>query len=304
MPPSSNPGPGSRVKTSLRRAPGPSFRRRPAVWLPFLLLFALFSGGGCDILGPTGPGGGKPDPGAVKVLFIGSSYLAVNNMPGILAGFAEEAGQELFVSERVEVGRYLDFFARDGDTSRAIRSQDWDYVILSGGCQTAAYPETHHLILGTRHQHHPYPALKELKRKVAGNSPETVLIYLMPWAFEDGMTWVQGQSDDYFAMQDRIRENTLAWADSLDLLVAPVGIAWRAVMKGRPPAHYLYQSDWNHPSPRGSFLSAAVLYSTLFRESSDDLLFRWTLDASEATSLRRIASEVVMDSLEVWGIPP
>jgi hypothetical protein len=304
MPRFPNPEPGSRVTSFLKMANDFSFRLGLARWLPVLFLFTLFSGGACDILEPSGSEGEEPDQGQVKVLFIGASYLAVNDMPGILAGFAEEAGKELFVAERVRVGHYLDYFSRDRATAEAIRRQDWDFVILSGGCQTAAYPETHHLILGTGNQHHPYPALQELKRKVEGNNPETVLIYMMPWAFEDGMTWVQGQFDNYFAMQERIRENALAWADSLDLVVAPVGVAWRAIMKGRPPVHYLYQSDWNHPGPRGSFLSAAVLYSTLFREGSKEIPFRWTLDASEAASLRRVASEVVMDSLAVWGIAP
>jgi len=270
-----------------------------------LLLFStLVSTAACDILGPDAPEFGKPEEGDLKVLFIGSSYLAVNDLPGIFAGMAEAAGRQVFLARRVQSGYYLDFFAQDAFTSQAIRDQKWDYVVLSGGCQTAAYPNTHQLIKNDWGHHHPYPALRELNRKVKQNHPETVLVYIMPWAFEDGMTWIPGQTDDYFAMQEKIRVNTLAWSDSLDLVVAPVGMAWKEVMAWNIPEHYLHMNDWNHPSSRGSFLSAATVFATIFRESAEEVDFRWVLNRTDAEAFRRVGSEIVLDSLALWNIEP
>jgi hypothetical protein len=82
-------------------------------------------------------------------------------------------------------------------------------VIFSGGCQTAAYPDTHHQIRSDWGRHDPGPALEKLAEQVRNHSPGAIPIYMMPWAFEDGMTWIPGQTDDYFAMQDSIRENAL-----------------------------------------------------------------------------------------------
>lgn len=277
---------------------------RSAAVFFFFLTLGLVSTAACDILGPTPPDPEQPDPGELTVLFIGASYLAVNDMPGIFAELAEAGGKEVFVARRVQSGFYLDFFAQDGATTRAIRNRKWDYVILSGGCQTAGYPNTHHLIREDWGRHDPLPALQELKRKVKENHPETVIVYIMPWAFEDGMTWIPGQPDDYFTMQERIRSNALAWSDSLDLVVAPVGMAWKEVLEWNPPEHYLHMSDWNHPAARGSFLSAAVLYSTVFRESSQEVNFRWTLNTADAAGFRRVASETVLDSLALWNITP
>jgi hypothetical protein len=271
---------------------------------PLLLLLTLFSTAACDILGPETPDFGKPEAGDLKVLFIGSSYLAVNDLPGIFEGLAEAAGKQVFVARRVQSGYYLDFFAQDELTTQAIRDQKWDYVVLSGGCQTAAYPDTHHLIRNDWGRHDPYPALRELNRKVKQNHSETVLVYIMPWAFEDGMTWIAGQNDDYFAMQEKIRVNALAWRDSLDLSVAPVGMAWKAVMEWDIPEHYLHMRDWNHPSPRGSFLSAATLFPTVFRESAEEVDFQWALNRTDAEALRRVGSEIVLDSLALWNIQP
>ena len=288
-----------------RATPGfPSLRNAAPIPTLLLLSVALFSAAACDPLGPQEPDFGKPEDGDLKVLFIGSSYLAVNDLPGIFEGLAEAAGEKVFVARRVQSGYYLDFFAQDGLTTQAIRDQKWDYVILSGGCQTAAYPDTHHLIKGDWGHHDPYPALKELNRKVKENHPETSLVYIMPWAFEDGMTWIPGQTDDYFTMQDKIRRNALAWSDSLDLLVAPVGMAWKEVMSWNIPEHFLHMNDWNHPAPRGSFLSAATLFATVFRESAEEVDFRWVLNATDAGPLRRVGSETVLDSLALWNLEP
>jgi hypothetical protein len=264
---------------------------------------ALASTGACGTPGPTPPDPFTPREGELKVLFIGASYLTLNDLPKIFEGMAYAAGKEVFVARYLRPGFYLDFFAQDPGTARAIRNHRWDFVVLSGGCQTAGYPDTHHLIKDDWGRHHPFPALQELKRKVRENDPDTRLVYIMPWAFEDGLTWIPGQGDDYFAMQERIRANALHWAESLDLVLAPVGMAWREVLEWNPPEHFLHASDWNHPGGRGSYLSAAVLYSTIFGESSEEVPDRWVLDMSEAAGLRRVASRVVLDSLDLWRIP-
>ena len=118
------------------------------------------------------------------------------------------------------------------------------------------------------------------------------------------MTWIPGQTDDYFAMQEKIRVNALAWRDSLDLVVAPVGMAWKAVMEWNVPEHYLHMRDWNHPAPRGSFLSAATVYATVFRESVEEVDYQWVLNRADAEAFRRVASRTVLDSLAVWNITP
>jgi len=266
------------------------------------LLVALLSSASCSLRDPVGPDFGEPRAGDVKVLFIGSSYLAMNDLPGIFQAMAEAAGKDVFLARRVQSGFYLDFFAQDGLTERSIQDQKWDYVILAGGCQTAAYPDTHQLIRNDWGHHDPFPALETLRQKVTRNHQGTTLIYMMPWAFEDGMTWIPGQTDDYFAMQEKIRTNALAWANSLDLAVAPVGMAWKEVMEWGVPGHYLHMDDWNHPAPRGSFLSAAVLFATVFVESAEEVDFPWVLNAADAEAFRRVGSETVLDSLILWNI--
>ena len=279
-----------------------SLRKTRIVLLHILLSLTLLFGTACGIAGPTATDPAIPGSEDLRVLFIGASYLAVNNLPGLFAEMAGAGNKQAFVAKRVQSGYYLDYFAADKATDRAIQDHEWDYVVLSGGCQTAAYPDTHHLIRTDWGRHHPFPALESFRKKVAHSNPGAKLIYIMPWAFEDGMTWIPGQVDDYFAMQDSIRNHALAWADSLDLVVAPVGMAWKVVLEGEVPEHYLHEQDWNHPNPRGSFLSAATLYATVFQESADGLGFDWILDPEEALALRRVGSATVLDSLALWNI--
>ena len=249
-------------------------------------------------------GGPDPEPGDLLVLFIGSSYFAVNDMPGIFNQFADDAGKAVYVRRDVLSGNYLDYFAQSSSTEQVIQEQEWDYVVLQGGCQNAAYPDTHHEITPGSGYHPVYPALETLKAKVEANHSATKLVYMMPWAFEDGMTWVAGMTDTYLDMQQKIRDNTLSWADSLGILVAPVGWAWREVLSEERPLHFLHQFDWNHPSVRGSYLSAGVIYVSLMKESPEPVTYYAGLEAEEAQWFLSVGTGTVLDSLDLWNLTP
>ncbi len=260
----------------------------------------------CTIAGVSDPDQLIPAPedGDLRVLFIGSSYFEVNDMPGIFEQISEDAGKPVYVRRHVFSGNYLDFFAGTEWTAEVLSEQDWDYVLLQGGCQNAAYPEDHHMITPNSGYHPVFPALQILKAQVAANYEGTRMVYMMPWAFEDGMTWVQGMSDTYMDMQEKIRDNALAWADSLDIALAPAGWAWREVLSDDHEQHYLHSSDWNHPNWRGSFLSAAVLYATVFQESATGSNYHGALGVEEAFWLLDVGSRTVLDSIELWNLAP
>jgi hypothetical protein len=266
-----------------------------------LLLSGVFA---CNVLGEPEymQDGHDPEPGDLLVLFIGSSYFAAHDMPGLFERFAEDAGKAAYVRRDVISGNYLDYFAQSGVTEQVIQEQDWDYVVLQGGCQNAAYPDAHHEITPSSGFHPVFPALESLQAKVEANHSATRLIYMMPWAFEDGMTWVEGMADTYLDMQRKIHDNALTWTDSLGILLAPVGWAWREVLSEEQPQHFLHQSDWNHPSFRGSYLSTAVVYSTIFTESAETVTYYAGLQVNEAQWFLSVASSTVLDNLDLWNL--
>jgi hypothetical protein len=235
-----------------------------------------------------------PPSGQTQVLFIGSSYFAYNDLPGMFENLAESAGREVYVMEAVPLGTYLDYHASSSNTISIINSRNWDLVVLQGVGRIVAYPEEAHFDMVS--------VLSSLEETIHNNSSSTEIMFCMPWAFEDGMLWTQGGTDTYFDMQQRIYDNTLTYPDTTDVVISPVGWAWNAIMLEEPPEHYLFMADWNHPSPRGSYLTACVIYSSFFRESVEGTSFLAALPENEASHFQSVASSIVMDDPGLWHL--
>lgn len=267
----------------------------PVVWLSILLFLPGGLVAGCGILGPDDDPLKEPKADELTVLFIGSSYLEFNDVPKRFQEMARKAGREVFVKSQTRLGQPLAYHASNTATTVAIRERDWDYVVLQGGAHRVAYP---------RGAEYPVqPALRELRRKATEDSPDTQVVWMLPWAYEDGMTWVEGHDEDYAQMQLDIQVKVLEWSEEEDLAVAPVGMAFYEVMtEWNPELHFLFEDDWNHASEAGSFLAAAVFYSTIFVEDGTGVPYRWRIEEGLAEDLREVASRTVMDDLESWRI--
>jgi hypothetical protein len=261
-----------------------------------LILGLVFLGlQGCSAVGLDDDDPSVPDSDQTTVLFIGSSYTAFNNVPDRFRDLSRKAGHKVFVRYHLALGQPLSYFAQSSAATAAIRDLDWDFVVLQGGAQSAAYPQ-----MGGDSD---YMALRELHRKATEDSPGTRVVYMMPWAFEDGMTWVEGRDETYEEMQLDIREKTLEWAQDLGLVLAPVGMAWYKVLTTWPhDVHFLHDTDWNHASKEGSFLTAATIFSTIWVEDAGQVDYNWEIEKNLAQDLRDVAGMTVLDSLSLWNI--
>ena len=65
-----------------------------------------------------------------KILFIGNSFTARNNVPGLLADLADARGIQLHHRLISAGGASLRMHWNKGDAQRAIQTQRWDYVVL------------------------------------------------------------------------------------------------------------------------------------------------------------------------------
>ena len=229
-----------------------------------------------------------------KVLFIGSSYFIYNDLPELFRELTTASGKDVLIDSRMILKTYLEDHADMQETEDLINQDNWDYVVLQGAGTLMAYPDYY--------THHPvYPALITLQDKIYSNSESTKMIFCLPWAFEDGMVWKEGWTDMYDEMQNKINVNTIEYARDIGFTIAPVGIAWQEVLKDKNyPLHYLHMSDWNHPSLRGSYLMACVLYATIFTENIVDLPYHADLPDDEAQYFQSVASSIVMDDLDFW----
>jgi hypothetical protein len=133
------------------------------------------------------------------------------------------------------------------------------------------------------------------------NCESTRVVYLMPWAFKDGITWIAGQTDTYQDMQKKIYQNSIQFANDWDLIIAPVGWAWYRVIQECPEID-LFNPDWSHASLDGSYLAACVFYAVIFQGRVQNSYF-CNLPAERAQYFQSVASATVLDSLKLWRIP-
>ena len=236
-----------------------------------------------------------------KILFIGNSYTANNYLPNLVDSLARASNKQLFIDELLVLGAQLDEILARKDVKQKINQQKWDYIVLQSGSLNITYPYSHQIIVPSYGYHPLYPALEEIRDIAYQNCSHTKIVYFMPWGYKDGMTWVPGQTDTFADMQKRIYENSVKYADELGIMVAPIGWAWNTVINENPEIE-LFSPDLSHPSLRGSYLAACVIYTTLFYESVSGNLYLSEFTKNEATYFQKIASETVLNNLELWNI--
>ena len=97
-------------------------------------------------------------------------------------------------------------------------------------------------------------------------------------------------------MHDSLETSYLRIIDTIEAELAPVGTAWKNSFN-QDPGFNLFWRDTNLPDDAGTYLSACVLYSTIFQKSSVGLNFTSTLSEKEANFLQQVATYTVLPSL-------
>ena len=89
-------------------------------------------------------------------------------------------------------------------------------------------------------------------------------------------------------MTDQLsKEYTLA-GNKNGILVLPVGLAYKNSMEAYPQID-LYHPDKRHPSKAGTYLSACVMFASVFQISPVGNPYIFDLDKDVALNLQRIA---------------
>jgi len=263
--------------------------RSPLLDLEFAILFGAALTTGClgDLASAQGPG-----PEDCKVLFIGNSLTYFNAQPSIVEQMATAAGKNVYIDQAMIGGATLEDHARSSQTLGKIREQPWDFVVLQQAIMAVAFPDMHESIIGP---------IMTLKDAVLGVNGDARIVYFMDYSMKDGLYWL-GQYYSYSASQQMLYDGTLALAETLDMSVAPIGWAWNTVMRDSPQLD-LYAEDNAHPSYLGSYLGAAVYFSTIFQEMVSGATHSGIATSEDASYLQTVGSRMVLDSLNLWRLP-
>jgi hypothetical protein len=134
-----------------------------------------------------------------------------------------------------------------------------------------------------------HPQLKSVFAEYAKKHSDTVRkhgakpVFFMSWAYADAPEMTAQLAEAY----------TRAGNDN-DALVIPAGLAFARALAQRPELN-LYAPDKRHPSPAGTYLAAATVYASLFKESPAGNKYTGGLDEGTAKFLQAVAWETVQD---------
>lgn len=235
----------------------------------------------------------------LRVLFLGNSYTAANNLPLLAASMAQAAGKTLLTDRNTPGGFTLDGHSRDANSLSKIRLGHWDYVVLQ---EQSQIPTIDHYRYNSM-----YPGGYRLKDSIEKYNPCTRIVLFLTWGRRFGGqqcdpagTYCSPVFRDFDHMQDSLESAYGALAANLSAYLAPIGRAWKKVLSDT--SLVLHTPDDSHPNYSGSFLAASVFYAVLWRESPLRSNFRGSLTPSLANYLQSMADSTVFHANTNWNL--
>lgn len=186
----------------------------------------------------------------IRVLFVGNSLTAFNDMPAIVGKMGLLAKDEISIESLIiaKGGDSLDKVVKRRTSpysrySKAIESENWDYVVLQDHSKAP--------ISARNQMMKAVEALVETNQK---NKANTLLF----------MTWAPKEKPHQIAEISMVY-NYLG--QYLETKVAPVGLVWDAIIKNSNIDPY--DSDGIHPNQVGSLLTACTIFTALTNQQCE-----------------------------------
>ncbi|PKP19100.1 MAG: hypothetical protein CVU05_12070 [Bacteroidetes bacterium HGW-Bacteroidetes-21] len=232
-----------------------------------------------------------------KILFIGNSYTYVNDLPNTLYQLALSGEDTIQYDSSAPGGYTFEQHAVYPATLAKITQDNWDYVILQEQSQLPSFPPDQVEV-------EVYPFARKLDSLIHANHFCSQTMFFMTW----GRKYGDAINCPYYpplcsfeGMNQRLRESYLEMGVMNEAEVAPVGAAWQRSRMADSTLD-LWSSDYSHPSVAGTYLTACVFYSSVYKKPCTGLPFISSLTAAQALFLQQIADSTVLDSLPNWYI--
>ena len=174
----------------------------------------------------------------IRVLFIGNSLTAANDLPATVAALAAAAGSRIEYTVVAKPDFSLEDHWNDGDARRAIARRGWTFVVLQQG--PSALPESQRLLVD-------YAKRFDELIRAAGAKPALFMV----WPSRERARDAGAVSRSYGAA-----------ARAIGGVLCAAGDAWQAAWL-QDPQLPLYGPDGFHPSPLGSALASIVIVEAL-----------------------------------------
>lgn len=230
-----------------------------------------------------------------KVLFLGNSYTAVNNLPLMVKNMANSSGDIIIYDSHTPGGYRFINHASDATSLSKINSEDWDYVVLQAQSQETSLSEA-------QMQAEVYPYAESLSNAIRANNECSQPLFYMTWGRENGdatncasRPWVC----TYEEMDDVIKTTYIFMAESNAAELTAVGAVWRYIRENHPSID-LYSADGSHPSLAGSYAAACAFYTMIYKKDPSSVSWNSTLTESEANLIKAATKSIVFDEISTW----
>lgn len=215
----------------------------------------------------------------LSVLFFGNSITLTNSLPTMFENMVKNQGKSIEIGIGAKANHLLDHLLDVPSSMNTIGDKQWDYVVLqlTPGTFAESIADS-------------YYAISEFVRLIKENNPCSQIIFFMPW---------KRATADEQAIQ-KILTGTINYANEYNSTICPAGMAW-SNFNDEYPEIELY-SDWIHPNQIGSYLASCSLYSTIYKESSENIYYPSSLTKEESLLCQSISDEVVLSDLIKWNL--
>lgn len=227
-----------------------------------------------------------------KILFLGNSYTGRNNLPEKVSMLALSLGDSVYFDSNTPGGARLMDHAVNPTTLEKISQDDWDFVVIQAQSQEPSLQPAQ-VVSNVL----PYAVI--LNDSIKSNNPCSETVFYMTWGRKYGdqqncPTWPPVCT--FLGMQERLVAGYMTMGEQNSSTVAPIGLAWKHAMDNDPDSLInLYSVDYSHPSLHGTYLTACVMYATMFQRSPLGATYYAGLPANDAIFLQQMAEEVVLD---------
>lgn len=178
----------------------------------------------------------------MKILFIGNSFTARNDVPGLIAAMAQARRRALEHRLISAGGASLRMHWNKGDAPKAIEQTRWDYVVLQ---EQSTLP--------VKNAQRTHENIRLFDEAIKASGAKTALY--LTWARQKVPETQKALTDCYTSI-----------GEELGATIIPAGVAWeRFLRKHDHPV--LHDKDGSHPTLAGSYLAACVFFAVLFDES-------------------------------------
>jgi hypothetical protein len=235
-----------------------------------------------------------------RVLFIGNSYTAVNNLPQLTADCALSigfAGMPMEVASSTPGGTTFQMHTTNATSQSLINQGNWDYVVLQEQSQLPSFPDAQVAA-------ECFPFAAQLNNQILSVDSCTETVFYMTWGRQNGdagncASWPPVCT--YEGMDSLLNLRYRQMAIDNQAILSPVGALWKYLRTTYPEIN-LYSTDGSHPSLEGSYAAACSMIAVMLRTDPYLITYTSTLDPVVAEKIKLAAQEVVFNNLMEWHV--